>query len=107
MRLAAEFWPGRERHLLLAFDMHAWPVHRVAVALGYAAAGVLYLILQKRWERGLPPLETRQRMGIGAGALVGAIAGAAMIGWAESFTYLWRSVGEGEVRGHVALGSLL
>lgn len=89
--------------LLLAPD--SLPV-RAIVILGYVAAGALYLVLRKRMGGSPQPLTLRQRAGLGLGVLVGSVAGAAMVGWAESLP-IWQAVGEPALRGHLGLGAML
>ena len=87
------------------------PTTRLLISLcGYLASGTLFLVLRHRAQRShLLPLSIRQRFALAIGIILGSLAGAALIGYAESFQFLWHLSSDGPIppATQVSLGAML
>lgn len=85
-------------------------VGRAIAIAGYVAAAMLLVVLRKRRRNG-PGIRLAQRQVIGLviGTLIGSLAGAAIVGWMESFEGLWQLVTDGPLppASQIGLGGLL
>jgi uncharacterized radical SAM superfamily Fe-S cluster-containing enzyme/prolipoprotein diacylglyceryltransferase len=62
--------------------------HQILELIAYTAGFQLYLFLRRRWNEG-PPLTVEQTALIFLGAIFGALLGAKVLDWAESYPFYW------------------
>ena len=62
--------------------------HQVLELLAYGLGFQLYLFLRRRWPRG-PVMTVEQTARVVVGALLGALIGAKVLAWVESFPFYW------------------
>jgi hypothetical protein len=70
---------------LFGFQVSA---HQILELVAYAAGFQLYLFLRRRWNEG-PPLTIEQTAIIFLGIIFGALFGARVLDWAESYPFYW------------------
>lgn len=62
--------------------------HQILELIAYTAGFQLYLLLRRRWNEGAP-LTVEQTALIFLGAIFGALVGAKVLDWAESYPFYW------------------
>lgn len=72
------------------FTIGAWSItaHQLLESVAYVAGFQLYLHLRRTWPKG-PALPFQRTMFIVIGALSGALAGAKLLAWGESYSHYW------------------
>ena len=95
-------------HEILSELSWTMPAHQVLELLAYAAGFQLYLWLRRRWARGPVP-SPEQTAWIIVGVIFGALIGAKVLAWAESFPSYWAHRADWRVLigGKTIVGALL
>ncbi len=90
---------------LLGLDVSA---HQVLELVAYAAGFQLYLYLRRRWPRG-PAMSIEQTAWVLIGVIFGALIGAKVLAWVESFPLYWAHRGDWRILigGKTIVGAML
>jgi 7,8-dihydro-6-hydroxymethylpterin dimethyltransferase len=82
--------------------------HQVVELLAYALGFQLYLFLRRRWPRG-PAMTLEQTAWVMVGAIFGALVGAKVLAWMESFPFYWKHISDWRILigGKTIVGALL
>ena len=82
--------------------------HQVLELLAYGLGFQLYLFLRRRWPRG-PAMTVEQTAWVMVGALFGALIGAKVLAWVESFPVYWDRISDWRILigGKTIVGALL
>jgi 7,8-dihydro-6-hydroxymethylpterin dimethyltransferase len=82
--------------------------HQVLELMAYALGFQLYLFLRRRWPRG-PAMTLEQTASVMVGAIFGALIGAKVLAWVESFPLWWNHASDWRmlVGGKTIVGAVL
>ena len=91
------------------FFGHAISAHQVLELLAYAAGFQLYLFIRRRWAGTSPRMTVEQTAWVVIGAIFGALIGAKLLAWAESFPLYWSHRGDWRILlgGKTIVGAIL